>query len=131
MIEYSNNHVQEAADVAEVFRASGMKRPYDDLERIQRMIDQADVLITAWEDGRMVGVARGITDFSYCCYLSDLAVIASHQKRGIGKELMDRVRQAIGEECSLVLLAAPDAVSYYPQLGFERSERAFVLARGR
>jgi GNAT superfamily N-acetyltransferase len=131
MIEYSNNHVQEAADVAEVFRASGMKRPYDDLDRIQRMIDQADVLITAWEDGRMVGVARGITDFSYCCYLSDLAVIASHQRLGIGKELMDRVRQAIGEECSLVLLAAPDAVSYYPQLGFERSERAFVLARGR
>ncbi|RXZ79722.1 GNAT family N-acetyltransferase [Paenibacillaceae bacterium] len=129
MIEYSDDRVQSAKDVAEVFRLSNMKRPYEDLERIQKMIDHADVLITAWSEGKMVGVARAITDFSYCCYLSDLAVDSDYQKHGIGRELVARVQTAIGEECSLVLLSAPGAVDYYPKIGFSRADKAFLIAR--
>lgn len=131
MITYSNNKEQAAKDVAQVFERSGIKRPYEDHARIQRMIDHADVLITAWEDGKMIGVARAITDFTYCCYLSDLAVDRTYQKHGIGKELVERVRLEIGEECSVVLLSSPGAVDFYPRIGFEKSDRAFVMARGR
>lgn len=95
------------------------------------MIDNSDVLITAWTEGKMVGVARAITDFSYCCYLSDLAIDREYQKRGIGKELINRVRTEIGEECSLVLLSAPGAIEYYPLVGFERTDKAFVIKRKR
>ncbi|WP_020616892.1 GNAT family N-acetyltransferase [Paenibacillus daejeonensis] len=131
MIHYKDDKAQRAEDVAEVFRTSGMKRPYEDVERIGRMLEHCDVLITAWDGDKMVGVARAITDYSYCCYLSDLAVDQAYQKQGIGKALVARVQQAIGEECSLVLLSSPGAVSYYPQLGFEKSERAYVVSRGR
>lgn len=131
MIHYKDDKAQRAEDVAEVFRTSGMKRPYEDVDRIARMIEHCDVLITGWDGDKMVGVARAITDYSYCCYLSDLAVDQAYQKQGIGKALVARVQQAIGEECSLVLLSAPGAVSYYPQLGFEKSERAYVVSRGR
>ena len=131
MIHYKDDKVQRAEDVAEVFRTSGMKRPYEDVDRIGRMIEHCDVLITAWDGDTMVGVARAITDYSYCCYLSDLAVDQAYQKQGIGKALVARVQQVIGEECSLVLLSSPGAVSYYPQLGFEKSERAYVISRGR
>jgi ribosomal protein L18E len=84
MITYSDDKVQAAKDVAEVFRESGIKRPFEDLERIQRMIDNSDVVITAWVDGKMIGVARALTDFSYCCYLSDLAVDKNYQQHGVG-----------------------------------------------
>ncbi|NMO96558.1 GNAT family N-acetyltransferase [Paenibacillus lemnae] len=128
-IKYSEDKDQQARDVAEVFKNSGIKRPYEDIHRIQRMIDQSDVLITAWAEGRMVGVARGLTDYAYCCYLSDLAVDKKYQKHGIGKELIARVQHAIGEECSLVLLSAPGAVDYYPRVGFTKSDKAYVIPR--
>ena len=79
----------------------------------------------------MVGVARALTDFSYCCYLSDLAVESSYQKQGIGRELIANVRAAIGEEVTLVLLSAPDAMSFYPTVGFELAQNAYVIRRAR
>src|SRR4051812_22474132 len=87
-INYAVNGEITAIDVANVFIASGIKRPSEDLDRIQRMIDQADITVTAWNQDKMVGIARAITDFSYCCYLSDLAVDQKYQKMGIGKKLI-------------------------------------------
>jgi len=129
MIQYSFDHNLQASDVAEVFRLSGMKRPFADLERIQRMIDNAHVIVSAWEKGKMIGIARAITDFSYCCYLSDLAVIQQHQQVGVGKQLVQHVQDRIGDECCLLLLAAPGAVDYYPKIGFEKAENAFLIKR--
>ncbi len=128
-IHYSSEKKQSAKDIAEVFKKSGIKRPAEDLDRIQRMAENADFLITAWSGDKMVGVARGITDYSYCCYLSDLAVDLDYQKHGIGTELVRRVQETIGPQCSLVLLSAPGAVDYYPKLGFVKNDRAFVIAR--
>ena len=129
MIIYSEEKEQRARDVAEVFKNSGIKRPFDDYERIQKMIDNSDVMITAWFNGKMIGVARAITDFSYCCYLSDLAVDKRYQKHGIGTELVKRIQSIVGDECSMVLLSAPGAVGYYPRLGFDSSDKAFVIKR--
>ena len=67
--------------VAGVFRGSGIRRPVDDLARIQKMLDHADLTLTVWDGERLVGVGRAITDFSYCCYLSDLAVDRNYQRR--------------------------------------------------
>ncbi len=76
---YQINPALKPEDVAEVFRKSGIKRPADDLDRIERMIANADVNIAAWDGSKLVGIARAITDFSYCCYLSDLAVDQAYQ----------------------------------------------------
>jgi len=130
-IEYRINAPLKAEEVADVFRSSGIKRPVGDLARIQVMIDQADLNLSAWDGDTLVGIARAITDFSYCCYLSDLAVRKEYQKQGIGKALLRLLREHLGEQVSIVLLAAPSAVEYYPRVGFEKSERAFVIPRVR
>ncbi|GGO01211.1 GNAT family N-acetyltransferase [Saccharibacillus kuerlensis] len=116
-------------EVSAVFQKSGIKRPYEDLQRIGRMIAAADIVITAWDNGKMIGIARALTDYAYCCYLSDLAVDLAYQGSGIGRRLIEEVRTRIGEECSLVLLSAPGAVDYYPKVGFERTDKAFIIAR--
>lgn len=128
-ITYSDENSQKAIDVAEVFKRSGIKRPYEDLDRIQKMIDNSDILITAWDNDKMIGVARAITDYSYCCYLSDLAVDMQYQKHGIGLEMVRSVQSIIGDECSLVLLSAPSAMDYYPRLGFQKADHAFLIKR--
>jgi ribosomal protein S18 acetylase RimI-like enzyme len=115
--------------LAEVFRRSGIRRPVDDLERIGKMISRADLLITARDDDRLVGVARSITDFCFCCYLSDLAVDRDYQRQGIGKELVRFTREAIGDQTMLLLIAAPEADDYYPRIGFSKMDRAWVIDR--
>ena len=96
------------------------RRPVDDRARIQGMLDHADVIIAARVGGALVGVARAITDHSYCTYLSDLAVDAKFQRQGIGRELLRRAHLEAGPETTLILLAAPQAVDYYPHIGMSQ-----------
>ena len=130
-LAYAIEKAPSAAEVAEVFRRSGIRRPVDDLPRIQRMIGHANLIVCARDGGRLVGVARCLTDFSYCCYLSDLAVDRAYQRRGIGKELTRRVQEAIGEEAALLLLAAPEARDYYAPLGFGKVGNGWIIRRKR
>jgi ribosomal protein S18 acetylase RimI-like enzyme len=130
-IAYRVNVPLNPEAVAAVLRGSGIRRPVDDVDRIRRMVEQANLIVTAWDGERLVGIARALTDFSYCCYLSDLAVDAAYQRQGIGKELVRRVREEIGAESMLLLLAAPEAMGYYPKLGFEEVANAWIIHRQR
>ena len=114
--------------VIELYRAStlGERRPVDDRERMAAMLRNANLVVSAWEGDRLVGIARSVTDFAYCTYLSDLAVRHAHQRRGIGRELMRRTQQA-GGRAQVILLAAPKAVDYYPHVGFQHHPQAWVL----
>ncbi len=130
-IEYRHNYSLDPSDVARVFDASGITRPTGDLPRIARMFSAPSLIISAWRAGQLVGVSRSLTDYCYCCYLSDLAVDKACQGKGIGKELIKRTQAVIGEEVSLILLSSPGAMSYYPTVGFQRAENAFVVRRKR
>jgi GNAT superfamily N-acetyltransferase len=111
--------------------SSGIIRPTSDLPRVARMFASSNLVISAWANGVLVGVCRALTDYSYCCYLSDLAVDRPFQQHGIGKQLIRRVQATIGEEVSLILLSAPGAMSYYPHVGFAKAENAFIIKRAR
>ncbi len=130
-IEYRHNFPLVATDVAAVFDSSGIRRPTRDLARIERMFANANLTFSAWHNEKLVGVCRALTDFSYCCYLSDLAVDKAYQKHGVGRELVARVQQAIGDEVALILLSAPEAMEYYPKIGFEKVENGFIIKRAR
>jgi ribosomal protein S18 acetylase RimI-like enzyme len=105
------------------------RRPVNDAARIQRMLDYADVIVTAWADEKLVGVSRALTDFSYSCYLSDLAVDEQFQHRGIGKELVKLTHETSGPQTQLILLAAPKAINYYPKIGMKQFDHCFVFDR--
>jgi predicted N-acetyltransferase YhbS len=109
----------------------GARRPVDDTRCLQGMLENSNLIATAWDDALLVGIARSVTDFHYCCYLSDLAVDVAYQRRGIGKRLIQLTQDALGQQCKIILLSAPAAVDYYPHLGFERHEQAWVLARAK
>ena len=105
----------------------GERRPVDNTECIRGMVDHADLVVTARDGDKLVGVARSVTDFHYCCYLSDLAVDIAFQKQGIGTRLIDLTVEQLGPECLLLLLSAPAAVDYYPHIGFERHEQCWII----
>jgi predicted N-acetyltransferase YhbS len=95
-----------------------------------QMMEHANLVITAWDGDLLVGISRSLTDFSYVAYLSDLAVRLSHQKQGIGKELMRRTQAELGPKAMIVLLAAPGAKDYYSHVGFTHHPRAWILPPG-
>lgn len=128
-ILYCDDRRISPEQLAEVFRKSGIRRPVDELPRLADMLRHANVLVTAWDSERLVGVARGLSDFSYCCYLSDLAVDERYQKQGIGRSLLERVREVIGGQSMLLLLAAPEAMAYYPKLGFDPVSNGWMRKR--
>ena len=103
------------------------RRPVHDRERIGLMLKHANILITAWSDDLLVGVSRAWSDFSFVCYLSDLAVDVAHQKKGIGKELINQTHAVSGMETTLILLAAPAAIEYYPKIGMEQYVHCFKI----
>ena len=103
------------------------RRPIDQVETIDAMLANANLLVTAWQGDRLIGVARSVTDFAFCCYLSDIAVDESIQASGIGKTLIRMTKEALKPTCSLILLSAPQAVGYYPKIGFTQHNSAWVL----
>jgi len=128
-ITYKENVAIKSEELSKLFKSSGIKRPFEDLNRLQRMIENSDILITAWDHDKLVGIARAITDYSYCCYLSDLAVNKEYQHKGIGRQLIWLVQEEIGEEVALLLLSSSIAMDYYPKMGFEKIENGFKISR--
>ena len=120
-----NISVEEFTEVL-VNSRLGERRPIDEPDRIAKMLEHGNLIITARFDGKLVGVARSLTDFLYCTYLSDLAVEDKFQKQGIGKELI-RLTKLETPKAKLILLAAPNAESYYPKIGMTRHESCYYL----
>jgi GNAT superfamily N-acetyltransferase len=105
------------------------RRPVDEPETIKGMLEHADIIVTARSGGRLIGVSRAISDFSFCTYLSDLAVDAHYQRKGIGKELIRRTHDAAGRATTLILLAAPKARAYYPRVGMAPHDSCWIIPR--
>lgn len=128
-LTYRDDATITAGQFIDVLRRStlGERRPVDDTGRIEAMLAHADLLVTAWHGDLLVGVARSVTDFAYCCYLSDLAVDEAWQRRGVGKELIRRTQARLHPEAKLILLSAPKAVAYYPKAGFRQHPSAWLI----
>ncbi|WP_447730097.1 GNAT family N-acetyltransferase [Pseudoxanthomonas suwonensis] len=129
MIGYRVAEPIQAKELAAVFEASGLSRPIHDLDRMRRMIEGADLIVSAWHGDKLVGIARAISDDCFSCYLPDLAVDAGYKGLGIGRRLLELVRESIGSEVMLVLLAVPDATEFYTRVGCERYADAFIVRR--
>jgi GNAT superfamily N-acetyltransferase len=112
----------------DVLHASGLaeRRPVKDLERIAAMVEHANLFVTARHGGKLIGVSRCVTDFSYCCYCSDLAVDKAYQRQGIGQRLLAATRAELHPQATLYLIAAPAAISYYEHIGMTRHDRCFA-----
>ena len=128
-VTYCRDAPVTASQVADLFRRSGIRRPVDDLPRIEMMLAHANLTLTAWNGDTLIGIARSLTDFAWCCYLSDLAVDKACQGQGVGRELVEQTRQILGEGVTLLLLSAPGAMGYYPRIGFDKIENGWVVPR--
>jgi GNAT superfamily N-acetyltransferase len=127
-VEYRVNAPLSVEQFVDVLVRSTLadRRPVSDRSCMAGMLSQATLTVTAWEGDRLIGIARSLTDFTYVCYLADLAVDVAYQRTGIGRALVARTRACLAERAAIVLLAAPAAADYYGKIGFVRHERCWV-----
>lgn len=130
-IKYKINAPVAVDQFTELLRDStlGERRPIDDRECMEGMIKNSNLVVTAWNEEKLIGIARSMTDFHYACYLSDLAVSTQYQHGGIGRKLQDITQAQLGPRCKLILVAAPAANSYYEHIGFVNNPRCWILER--
>lgn len=128
MIKYAieNNLDPEEFRSVLINSTLGERRPIGDFERIKKMVEGANLIVTARLEGKLIGIARSLTDFAYCTYLSDLAIDENYQRKGIGKELIRQTKLA-SPLATLILLSAPKAVNYYPNIGMLKHDHCFLL----
>lgn len=93
-------------------------------ERIPVLLASASVSLAARnEDGLLVGVLLGLTDFAYWLFITDLGVDRDYERQGIGRRLMKEAHEAAGGErdIAVYLVANENAIPFYEKLGMERS----------
>jgi hypothetical protein len=126
-IQFKVNAKVSAAAVIEIFKSAGIDRPVNDPARIQAMLDNSNLIITAWDGHHLIGIARSVTDYNYCCYLSDLAVKKEDQQSEIAKTLIELTQNAIGENTMLLTLSSGAIREYFPKDGLEKIEHGFII----
>ena len=128
-INYKTGILPTADQIIELYENAGLPRPTNDKERIQKMFENSNLVITAWDNELLVGVSRSVTDWVWSCYLADLAVRTGYKKSGIGKKLVELTKKAVGEQSMVLLLSVPSAMEYYPKIGFIKQESSFIINR--
>lgn len=128
-IIYRLDIIPDTNQIIDLYNSSGINRPTSDKKRILKMYANSNLILTAWDNEKLVGISRALTDFCYCCYLSDLAIRREYQGKGIGKKLIALTKEKIGNQTMLLLLSAPTANDYYSKVGFEKVDNGFVIKR--
>jgi predicted N-acetyltransferase YhbS len=128
-IAYKVDVIPTAEQIIELYNKAALPRPTNDPERIKKMFDNSNLVISAWDEEKLVGVCRTITDWVWCSYLADLAVSPDYKKSGIGKKLIELTKEKVGEQSMILLLSVPTAMDYYPKVGFTKEDRGFMMPR--
>jgi len=128
-IIYTDQDRPTIEEIIDLYQSAGLKRPVADKARMERMYSNSNLIITARLNGQLIGISRSLTDHGFCCYLSDLAVRKEFQSTGIGKQLVAKTKERVGDQCMLLLLAAANAMDYYPKIGMDAVDNGFIIKR--
>jgi N-acetylglutamate synthase-like GNAT family acetyltransferase len=130
-IIYRTDITPDIDDIINLYGASGYFPIVDksDRKRIEMLHNNAQIIVTAWHQGLLVGLARAISDFCYCCSLSDLCVDNDYQRKGIGRVLVETTKMKAGSACKLILDSSISSMGFYKKIGMQHIDSAFVISR--
>lgn len=126
---YEYDVIPEVGKIVALYDRAQMPRPTGSEKRMVEMFENSNLMISARDGNKLVGLIRCLTDHVWYTFLADLAVDPEYKKLGIGKKLIELVREKVGEKTSIILLSVATAMEYYPKVGFTKDDRAFSITR--
>lgn len=94
-------------------------------ERIHKLVKTVSIsLVARNQDGMIVGILFGLTDFCYWLYITDFGVDRDYERQGLGRALMKKAHDIAGGEkdIAVYLIANDEAVPFYEKLGMKRAD---------
>lgn len=130
-ISFHLNSLPEPQEVADLLIEGGFLRPLDDLNRVERMLDRANIIVTVRDDQRIIGFCRALSDGAYYCLIAEVVVATDYKGKKIGKTMLELVQREAGDEVNFVLTSSVEGETFYRHIGWEQIDRAFRLKRKR
>ena len=93
---------------------------------IQAMLDQTRVCLGVWDDRRLIGFARALTDDQFRAYIEDVIVDPAYRRQGIGAEIMRRLLARLDHVEEITLNCEDHLLGFYQRFGFERVGLAYL-----
>jgi ribosomal protein S18 acetylase RimI-like enzyme len=124
-MEYKVNTKISNLEMQKLIISSGLQRNTD-LDRLSKVIQNSDLIVSAWDNNQLVGIARVLTDYIEVAYLADLAVDKNFRNLGVGRHLVENVEFYLGSNLNIVLLASEYAAEYYKKLGYTCHPRGYI-----
>lgn len=117
------------AELSELYRIAplGEKPPHE----LQRAFSNSLYKCFVQKDGRLIGAGRALADGIDCAYLCDVAVHPDFQGRGLGRDIIVKLRDLSAGHKKIILYANPGTEGFYRKLGFLRMRTAMAIFRDR
>lgn len=128
-ISFEINKKMTLEQVRGIYINTNYGKAVEDDIRLQKMIDHTPLVISAWDGETPVGFMRCLTDFEYFCYVSDLLFLPDYQHRGLGKKMMQILKEYLGERVTISLRAEDSAKGFYQQIGLSETNNMFRIRR--
>lgn len=125
------NERPAAPELLALYDAVGWTAYTRDPDRLVAAVAGSHTVLTARDDdGRLVGLARTVSDGASICYLQDVLVVPEAQRSGIGRALLQAVLTEYAELRQFVLLTDDDPTqrAFYTSLGLVRSDESGLHA---
>jgi GNAT superfamily N-acetyltransferase len=116
-IEYRDTADVDVAQLAHLFRSVGWSARADQPARLAQLLKGSMFIVSAWEDARLVGFASALSNGAWHAYVTSVAVLPSHQRRGIGQEIIRRLMHE-RDGIQFILHADPPVHPFYAKLGY-------------
>lgn len=107
----------------EIYNKTELKR--SDREKVDRAFGKSQVVVSAWEKERLIGIARMLTDFEMYAAIFDVVVDPAFQRRGVGRLLMQKLIEQVPNAC-IHLTSTFGNEAFYYALGFRFHKSAMA-----
>lgn len=98
-------------------------------ERIAKLVKNASIsLVARNEEGKIIGVCFGITDFAYWLFITDLGVIRECTGMGVGKALVAKLHEIAGGNENIIMYTCvnENAIPFYEKIGMSKPDDVMV-----
>ena len=123
MINYKFNiEEKEFLKICDLYKIAGWWKESCSSDQISKLISGSFSFLTAWNEDKLVGFGRVISDGFNDAYIQDVYVDENYRKQGVAGTIISK----LAEYCNskkinwIALIAAPGSVTMYEKLGFEK-----------
>ena len=125
-ITYKDIHEFEEKDLEDLFLSVEWSSGHFP-DKLVIAMRNFETVCSAWDGDKLVGMVCAMDDGIMTAYVHYLLVHPDYQLKGIGKELVERIKNHYKDYLRIVVVAYDDELKFYEYCGFEKADDASAM----